>query len=154
MIFDDLKDTVRSIVLTSGTLSPMASFSSELNVEFPIQLEANHVIDKKQVWIGTLSHGPSGHELRATYEFTESFQFQDEIGKLTLGMLFSLGCRIFLSPITSFATLSHHILLFFSHFAVSILIIACNDFLFDHALVSKLFLSHLAFITILLTPCF
>ena len=60
VIFDDLKETVRSIVLTSGTLSPMASFSSELNVEFPIQLEANHVIDKKQVWIGTLSHGPSG----------------------------------------------------------------------------------------------
>ena len=101
VIFDDLKDTVRSIVLTSGTLSPMASFSSELNVEFPIQLEANHVIDKKQVWIGTLSHGPSGHELRATYEFTESFQFQDEIGKLTLGMLFSLSCRIFF--------ISHHL---------------------------------------------
>merc|ERR1719282_2137755 len=68
VIFDDLKETVRSIVLTSGTLSPMASFSSELNVEFPIQLEANHVIDKKQVWIGTLSHGPSGIELKATYE--------------------------------------------------------------------------------------
>ena len=33
----------------SGTLSPMASFSSELDVKFPIQLEANHVIDKKQV---------------------------------------------------------------------------------------------------------
>jgi len=27
----------------------MASFSSELDVRFPIQLEANHVIDKKQV---------------------------------------------------------------------------------------------------------
>ncbi len=28
----------------------MASFSSELDVRFPIQLEANHVIDKKQVF--------------------------------------------------------------------------------------------------------
>ena len=37
VIFDDLKETLRSIVLTSRTLSPMASFSSELNVEFPIQ---------------------------------------------------------------------------------------------------------------------
>ena len=60
VVFDDLKSEIRSIVLTSGTLSPMASFSSELNVEFPIQLEANHVIDKKQVWIGTLSRGPTG----------------------------------------------------------------------------------------------
>ena len=76
VIFDDLKDSVRSIVLTSGTLSPMTSFSSELCVEFPTQLEANHVIDKKQVWIGTLSHGPSGVELKATYEHTESYQFQ------------------------------------------------------------------------------
>ena len=97
VIFDDLKETVRSIVLTSGTLSPMASFSSELNVEFPIQLEANHVIDKKQVWIGTLSHGPSGIELKATYEHTESYAFQDEIGKLTLGV-----CN----------TISHGVLLF------------------------------------------
>ena len=47
--FEDFKMDVRSIVLTSGTLSPMASFSSELDMEFPIQLEANHVIDKKQV---------------------------------------------------------------------------------------------------------
>ena len=47
--FEDIKAEVRSIVLTSGTLSPMASFSSELDIEFPIQLEANHVIDKKQV---------------------------------------------------------------------------------------------------------
>ena len=35
--------------LSLGTLSPMSSFSSELDVKFPIQLEANHVIDKKQV---------------------------------------------------------------------------------------------------------
>ena len=76
VIFDELKETVRSIVLTSGTLSPMASFSSELDMAFPLQLEANHVIDKKQVWIGTLSHGPSGNEIRATYQHTESHIFQ------------------------------------------------------------------------------
>uniref|UniRef100_A0A674EAW9 DNA 5'-3' helicase n=1 Tax=Salmo trutta TaxID=8032 RepID=A0A674EAW9_SALTR len=36
-----------SIVLTSGTLSPMGSFSSELGVKFSIQLEAgSHVISK------------------------------------------------------------------------------------------------------------
>lgn len=38
-----------SIVLTSGTLSPMGSFSSELGVKFSIQLEASHVISKSQV---------------------------------------------------------------------------------------------------------
>ena len=39
----------RSIILTSGTLSPMDSFQSELGVPFPIQLEASHVIAAKQV---------------------------------------------------------------------------------------------------------
>ena len=41
--------SARSIVLTSGTLSPMSSFSSELGASFPIQLEANHVIPDAQV---------------------------------------------------------------------------------------------------------
>ena len=84
--FEDIKDQARSIVLTSGTLSPMASFSSELDVKFPIQLEANHVIDKKQIWIGTISHGPNNVCLKATYQNTESFSFQDEIGLLTAGV--------------------------------------------------------------------
>ena len=45
VIFDELKETVRSIVLTSGTLSPMASFSSELDMAFPLQGSfINHVV--------------------------------------------------------------------------------------------------------------
>merc|ERR1719507_2612241 len=43
--FETFKEETRSIVLTSGTLSPMASFSSELDVNFALRLEANHVID-------------------------------------------------------------------------------------------------------------
>ncbi|XP_015240482.1 PREDICTED: Fanconi anemia group J protein-like [Cyprinodon variegatus] len=58
--FSDLSGTVHSIVLTSGTLSPMGSFSSELGVKFTIQLEANHVINRSQMldklrdrWVNT-----------------------------------------------------------------------------------------------------
>jgi hypothetical protein len=58
--FDELKGLCRSIVLTSGTLSPLVTFASELDVPFPVRLEASHVIDPSQVWVGTLSHGPSG----------------------------------------------------------------------------------------------
>lgn len=46
--FSDIND-VRSVVLTSGTLSPMNTFQSELSVPFPIQLEANHIITDAQV---------------------------------------------------------------------------------------------------------
>ncbi|KAM9452927.1 LOW QUALITY PROTEIN: Fanconi anemia group J protein [Salvelinus alpinus] len=50
LAFSDISDSVHSIVLTSGTLSPMGSFSSELGVKFSIQLEAgSHVISKSQI---------------------------------------------------------------------------------------------------------
>uniref|UniRef100_A0A671MU81 DNA 5'-3' helicase n=1 Tax=Sinocyclocheilus anshuiensis TaxID=1608454 RepID=A0A671MU81_9TELE len=82
--FSDLRDSVRSIVLTSGTLSPMGSFSSELGIKFSIQLEANHVISKSQVWVGTVGAGPQGRKLCATFQHAETFAFQDEVGALLL----------------------------------------------------------------------
>ena len=80
--FDDLKEDTRSIVLTSGTLSPMATFASELDVKFPISLEANHVVDKAQVWVGTLAAGPTDYSLNAAYRNANTLQFQDEVGRL------------------------------------------------------------------------
>ncbi|XP_073735624.1 Fanconi anemia group J protein isoform X4 [Callorhinus ursinus] len=47
--FSDINGKVWTIVLTSGTLSPMKSFSSELGVTFTVQLEANHVINNSQL---------------------------------------------------------------------------------------------------------
>ena len=41
--------TCHSVILCSGTLSPMDTFQSELGVKFDHQLEANHVIKDKQV---------------------------------------------------------------------------------------------------------
>ncbi|XP_067328247.1 Fanconi anemia group J protein [Anolis sagrei] len=84
--FSDLSGNVRSIVLTSGTLSPMDSFSSELGVKFSIQLEANHVIQNSQVWVGTVGAGPKGRSLCATFQHTETFEFQDEVGELLLSV--------------------------------------------------------------------
>ncbi|XP_059930158.1 Fanconi anemia group J protein isoform X1 [Gadus macrocephalus] len=84
--FLDLGQSVRTIVLTSGTLSPMASFSSELGVKFAIQLEASHVIGKSQVWVGTIGSGPQGKKLLATFQHTETFTFQDEVGGLLLNV--------------------------------------------------------------------
>ncbi len=40
---------VRSILLTSGTLSPLGSFVQELQLPFPVQLENPHVISPQQV---------------------------------------------------------------------------------------------------------
>uniref|UniRef100_A0A8C5UBL9 DNA 5'-3' helicase n=1 Tax=Malurus cyaneus samueli TaxID=2593467 RepID=A0A8C5UBL9_9PASS len=88
--FSELND-VRTIVLTSGTLSPMDSFSSELGVKFSIQLEANHIIRNSQVWVGTVGAGPNGRKLRATFQHTETFEFQDEVGALLLSVCQTVG---------------------------------------------------------------
>ncbi|XP_053941138.1 Fanconi anemia group J protein isoform X2 [Cuculus canorus] len=88
--FSDLSD-VRTIVLTSGTLSPMDSFSSELGVKFSIQLEANHVIRNSQVWVGTIGTGPNSRKLCATFQHTETFEFQDEVGALLLSVCQTVG---------------------------------------------------------------
>uniref|UniRef100_A0A8C0RT52 DNA 5'-3' helicase n=1 Tax=Canis lupus familiaris TaxID=9615 RepID=A0A8C0RT52_CANLF len=84
--FSDINGKVLTIVLTSGTLSPMKSFSSELGVTFTIQLEANHVINNSQVWVGTIGSGPKGRNLCATFQHTETFEFQDEVGALLLSV--------------------------------------------------------------------
>ncbi|XP_026635916.1 Fanconi anemia group J protein [Microtus ochrogaster] len=84
--FSDINNKVRTIVLTSGTLSPLKSFSSELGVTFNIQLEANHVISNSQVWVGTVGSGPKGRNLCATFQHTETFEFQDEVGMLLLSV--------------------------------------------------------------------
>uniref|UniRef100_A0A8C4WG16 DNA 5'-3' helicase n=1 Tax=Gopherus evgoodei TaxID=1825980 RepID=A0A8C4WG16_9SAUR len=89
--FSDLNGNVRTIVLTSGTLSPMDSFSSELGVKFTIQLEANHVIHNSQVWVGTIGAGPKGQKLHATFQHTETFAFQDEVGALLLSVCQTVG---------------------------------------------------------------
>ena len=95
--FDELLDC-RSIVLTSGTLSPMLTFASELEVKFPVSLEANHVIDKSQVWVGTLGTGPTGHSLNAAYQNSNTYGFQDEVGRLILQMCSTIphGVLVFL----------------------------------------------------------
>jgi len=95
--FDELLEC-KSIILTSGTLSPMMTFASELEVKFPVTLEANHVVDKSQVWVGTLGTGPKGYSLNAAYQNAQTLDFQDEVGELILSI-----CR----------TVPHGVLVFF-----------------------------------------
>lgn len=58
---------VRSIILTSGTLSPLKPFISELGIPIAIQLENPHIVTKEQVCVGVLSHGPDSHFLNSSY---------------------------------------------------------------------------------------
>lgn len=80
----DLK-LARSLIFASGTLAPLATYAGELKVPFDIQLECNHVIDLQRTFITALSHGRNPNvKLRATYQNTDKFEFQDECGLLLL----------------------------------------------------------------------
>ncbi|PIA13149.1 DNA repair helicase [Coemansia reversa NRRL 1564] len=80
VVFAEIASKARSIVLTSGTLSPLESYASELQIDFGSTLEANHVIDPKRFFAMSVECGPSGTPLEAKYKTTNLLQFQDDMG--------------------------------------------------------------------------
>ncbi|KAI9980337.1 hypothetical protein PInf_026366 [Phytophthora infestans] len=85
VVFAEVARNSHSVILASGTLSPMNSFAGELGVDFPIRLEANHVVNmRKQVFVGALMNGPGGVDLLSTYKNQQNFQYQDSMGYLLL----------------------------------------------------------------------
>lgn len=75
---------LRCLLLTSGTLSPMDSFASELALPFPIRLENPHVVTKPQIWAGVLKQGPSNGEVRGE-RLTSAFRARGQGSDVQLG---------------------------------------------------------------------
>ncbi|KAJ0985594.1 hypothetical protein J5N97_003950 [Dioscorea zingiberensis] len=71
---------VRSIILTSGTLSPLDTFALELNLDFPVRLENPHVISPSQIWVGVVPSGPSGCTFNSSYRNRGSLDYKQELG--------------------------------------------------------------------------
>lgn len=71
---------VGSIILTSGTLSPMDSFAEELKLDFPVRLENPHVISDNQIWAGVVPVGPSGYTFNSSYRTRDSIEYKQELG--------------------------------------------------------------------------
>ncbi|KAH7387611.1 hypothetical protein KP509_16G032600 [Ceratopteris richardii] len=90
VVFEELVSKAMSVILTSGTLSPLGSFASELGVNFEVSMEAPHVIDMKtQVWAGSIPKGLNSVPLNASYKNADAYAFQDALGK-TLEELFKV----------------------------------------------------------------
>ncbi|XP_020079975.1 Fanconi anemia group J protein homolog [Ananas comosus] len=81
VVFRDIANLSLSVILTSGTLSPMGSFASELGVQFETCMEAPHVIDvQSQLWAAVVSSGPGNSHLNASYKHADGYAFQDALG--------------------------------------------------------------------------
>jgi len=85
--FRDMSKNCRSVILTSGTLSPLKSFEAELGVPFYEKLEASHVIPVDQIAVHRISSGPKNIPLNAVFKNTDSFAFQDEVGETLLSIV-------------------------------------------------------------------
>jgi hypothetical protein len=84
--FEEIAKQTHSIILASGTLSPLDSFATELGVEFKIRLEAKHVINtKRQLWVGAIGHGgKSRSSLKANYANTKTEEYKNALGNIFL----------------------------------------------------------------------
>ncbi|RKO90499.1 hypothetical protein BDK51DRAFT_34964 [Blyttiomyces helicus] len=71
---------VRSVILASGTLSPLESFATEMGIPFPIRLENPHVISPSQVFVGVIPRGPTDEPLRSTYDNRGSKKYMADLG--------------------------------------------------------------------------
>lgn len=87
IIFKQISSQARSVILTSGTLSPMDSFASELGSPFPVKLEAMHVIPPSSIWANCISNGPSDFKMEGTYQCAQTLKYQDEVGASVLHLV-------------------------------------------------------------------
>ncbi|PFX28485.1 Regulator of telomere elongation helicase 1 [Stylophora pistillata] len=71
---------VRTVVLTSGTLSPLESFRAEMQISFPIQLENPHVIERHQMMVGVVTKAPDGATLNSSYETRFTTEYMTGLG--------------------------------------------------------------------------
>jgi len=72
---------VRSLIITSGTLSPIEGTVEAFGVPFPFVLENSHVINpKKQVWGGVLSTGAENITLNASFGARDEPSYLRELG--------------------------------------------------------------------------
>ena len=76
--FREATHGVRSVLVTSGTLSPLASFASELGTAFDHNVEAKHVIASRQLFAGAV--GSLGNQsLESTFKAQNSTTYQDAV---------------------------------------------------------------------------
>jgi len=72
---------VYSLIVTSGTLSPIESCSKNFGAKFTVTLENSHVISKEQLFGGVLSLGPNGESLISVFENRTNENYLHELAR-------------------------------------------------------------------------
>ncbi|GAU92233.1 hypothetical protein RvY_04341 [Ramazzottius varieornatus] len=72
---------VHSLLITSGTLSPVEPLLKELMVPFNVQLFNPHIIKSSQVWVGVVGKGPDNVEWTSSFKNRESVAYRRSLGR-------------------------------------------------------------------------
>ena len=78
---------VRSIIITSGTLSPLPGYSLELGLSFPHTLENPHIILPEQIRVSVVGRGVSGKVLSSSYGRRDDEEYVSELGNTLAGLI-------------------------------------------------------------------
>merc|ERR1712129_532016 len=109
--FKEIAQTSHSVILTSGTLSPLDAMAYELKCDFKQRLVADHVIAKGQVLVTAIDRGINGNQLKMVYNNVKSPIVQDDVGLSLLSLFSSIpqGIVVFFS---SYGTMQNMIKLY------------------------------------------
>jgi regulator of telomere elongation helicase 1 len=77
---------VRSIIVTSGTLSPLQSYAMELDLPFPNRLENPHIVQDDQIHVRVVGNGVSGKVLSSSYERRQDNEYYTELGNTLVAL--------------------------------------------------------------------
>jgi hypothetical protein len=83
--FQKLKELCpKSIILTSGTMSPLDVFQHELMTPFKVRIQNTHVVKKEQTKVSVITHGIGGTELNFSHKNRESLDILTDLGNTIL----------------------------------------------------------------------
>lgn len=83
--FAPVAEAARCVIITSGTLAPMAGMEGELGAAFPLKLEASHVIPARQLHVEALAE--LGEVTYKNYSGNNGPGFFDRLGGVLLARL-------------------------------------------------------------------
>ena len=109
---------VRSIIMTSGTLSPLQDVSSKMGIPFNVTLENDHIVTSKQVSVNVITEGPNQRILNGNFENRDTKEYKDEVGEVILSILRTLQGRAQFQQIPSGTAVDGGVLVFFPSYGV------------------------------------
>lgn len=103
LAIEEINNKCHCMILTSGTLSPLQSFASELKMSFPIQLENTHLIKPDQIFVSILQSGPCSKTLSSEYAVRKTPEYMKELGNT----LINISRRVPYGILVFFASYAH-----------------------------------------------